>query len=398
MAPRILFVANTSFVLWNFRRNLILAAHHDGFHVTVMARPDDTTENFERSNIPFIPLDMIRGWNAPLKECATLFTIRSLLKHHQWDIAQTFTIKPNIYLPLSLAFSKKRPIFVSTVTGMGHLYTHNSALNRLSRKIVNNLYRFYIQKRLSAITFQNQDDQHYFIRHRLIPHSLPKLTLPGSGVDTDHFHPHSVSEEGLNGLRKKFGISKESKIILFAGRLLKDKGILDFVEAARRVRDGGCSDAQFVVVGSIDEENPAGISKSSIEQWCQEKIINYWGHLDDVRPALAASHVVVLPSYYREGMPKILLEAASFGKPIITCNGPGCRETVIDGYNGYLIPPQNPAALAEKIIALIQKPQLAQKMGQNSRDLAVNNFDEKLIISRMLGLYHDLYKVKGEAL
>lgn len=361
-----------------------------------MAGPDNTTEKFERSNISFIALDMVRGWNSPLKECATLWTIRCLFKHHPWDIVQTFTIKPNIYLPLSLAFSKKKPLFVSTVTGMGHLYTQHSPLNRFSRKMINNLYRFYLQKKISAITFQNKDDQDYFAHHRLIRSSLPQLTLPGSGVDIDHFHPDSVSEEDLRDLRKKFGISQESKMILFAGRLLKTKGILDFVEAARRVRSLGRSDVQFIVIGDIDEENPEGISKKSIEQWCREKIINYCGHLNDVRPALAASHIVVLPSYYREGMPKILLEAASFAKPIITCHGPGCKETVVDGSNGYLIPPQSPQVLAEKILTLIQDPELMQKMGRNSRNLAVNHFDEKLIISRMLNLYHKLCKAEGE--
>lgn len=362
-----------------------------------MARPDDTTAQFERSGIPFIPWNLVRGWNAPLKECAMLFAIRNLLREEAWDIVQTFTIKPNVYLPLSLAFSKKKPIFVSTVTGMGHLYTHNGALNGFGRKIVNSLYRFYIQKRLSAITFQNQDDQSYFVRHRLIPDSLPRLTFPGSGVDIDHFHPHSVPEENLDNLRNKFGISKESKIILFAGRLLRDKGILDFVEAAKRVRDGGYSDVRFIVIGSVDGENPEGIPESFIERWSTEKIIDYWGYFSDIRPVLALSDIVVLPSYYREGMPKILLEAASFGKPMITCNGPGCREAVIDGYNGHLVPPRNPQALAEKIMALLQKPELMQEMSRNSRNLAVNHFDEGLIISRMLNLYHELYEGKRSA-
>jgi glycosyltransferase involved in cell wall biosynthesis len=223
------------------------------------------------------------------------------------------------------------------------------------------------------VFFQNEEDQSLFVNAGLIEAAKTSV-VPGSGVDIDRFNPSETVGRGT------------PLVVLMAARLLTTKGVMEFAEAARIVKPNYPS-VEFVLLGGLDFGNPAAIEESDLRKWQNAGLISWVNHQDDIRPFLERADVVVLPSYYREGVPRVLLEAAAMAKPIVTTDNTGCREVVEPGINGLIVPRRDASALAVAISALLKDPDLRRRMGNASRRLAVKRFDERYIVNQTIAAY-----------
>ena len=228
----------------------------------------------------------------------------------------------------------------------------------------------------SRVVFQNEDDAREFADAGIVRHDQIRI-IRGTGVDTDKFVPPPVHHDG-----------NQEPLVMLAGRMLWDKGIGEFVEAARLLRASGLR-ARCVVVGMVDQENPAGISAMQLRACQKEGVVQWWGHRDDMPNVLASAQIVVLPSY-REGFPKVLLEAAACARPLVATDVPGCRAIVKDGINGFLVSPKDPISLCQALVKLLQDPALRARMGAQGREIVVKEFSVERISRETLALYREL--------
>ena len=309
----------------------------------------------------------LKGKNL-LQEIITFCNILWVTLKIKPDYLLTYTIKPNLYGGILSLFTNVK--IIQNVTGFGSLHSQKGVIECISKK----LYRFstFFSHR---VFFQNREDCNFFIsenKRKPINYSL----IPGSGVDLSKFRPNFKSPN--------FDSNKTNYKYLFFGRLLWDKGVGEFFEAAKYFRRNGIA-ADFLILGFIDVDNPSALKKEDLLVVVDQGFVTYLGCSDDVRKHLAGVDCVVFPSYYREGVPKSLLESAAMGLPIITTDSVGCREVVEDGVNGFLCSPKSTRSLIEKILAF-QKLPAGEKvfMGRKSRERAVNLFDERIVIKKYL--------------
>lgn len=366
MTKRIIIGVNSSWNLFNFRAGLVRALLEAGHEVIVAAPADTYSARIPELGCRFIPLDMdVKGKN-PINDLLLTWRFLRIFRRTKPDIFLGFTIKPNIFG--SLAARLAGVAVINNITGLGVGMARKSLLSGL----IEFLYRRAL-KLSRKVFFQNEEDMHRFVSTGLVASNIVER-LPGSGVDLTKFRPTPLPGSGR----------KELLRFLLMGRMLWSKGVGEYVEAARIVRAGGGS-ARFCLLGFIDVENPEAVARSVVEDWQREGLIDYLGTSDDVKSELERTDCMVLPSYYPEGVPRSLLEAAASGRPIITTNMAGCRDTVEDGVNGFLCRPRDAQDLArqiEKIMALDAKA--LEDMGSSSRDLAERRFDEKIVIDRYL--------------
>lgn len=357
---RIGIVINSSWNIYNFRKALIesfIRSHHE---VVAISPDDGYADKIQQLGCEFVGVDMeARGTN-PFKDLQLIMKLRQVYETQRLDVVLHYTIKPNIYGTFAAQLAKIPCI--NNVTGLGTTFIHNS----LSSKIAHGLYKIAF-KYPETIFFQNEDDRKLFVEKKLVDAQYTDL-LPGSGIDTDRFKPNEF---------------KKNKVFTFlmVARVLYDKGVLEYVEAARLLRKSGIK-AKFQLLGKIDGHKKLGIPAEEVQAWESEGLIEYLGTTDDVVPVIEKADCVILPSY-REGTPRTLLEAASMGKPIIATDVPGCRETVQHGFNGFLCRVKDAKDLAEKMKELMHTDEIKLKsMGHNSRRLAVEKFDQKIVIQK----------------
>ena len=361
---KIALTANTSWYIYNFRKNTIKELINYGNEVHVISPHDEYTEKIKSlgCQVHHIKIDG-RGVN-PFVDVITCFNFFKLFIKIKPQVVLNFTPKNNIYS--SIAASPLNISVINNIAGLGHAFIKNSFLNRLVRK----LYKIS-QKRVSYIFFQNEEDMEIF-KNNKIGVSAFKERIPGSGADL-----------------KRFSFSpappKKPLRFLLTARMLKEKGVYLFAEAARHFKEKYGDKVEFSLLGFCDSSNPSGVKIDEINTWVGQGIINYLGVTDKVENVIKDVHCVVLPSYYREGVPKSLLEAGAMGKPIITTDNVGCRETVVDGFNGYLCNPRSLSSLIdamEKII--VSSDEEISQLGKNSRRHIADNFDETTVIDRYL--------------
>ncbi|WP_188722946.1 glycosyltransferase family 4 protein [Nitratireductor aestuarii] len=357
---RILVTANSAWNIVNFRRPVVEALRTAGHSVTILAPTDDSVGEVERIGCQFISLTMnIKGLN-PIDDLRLLHEFRSVFKRESPQVILSYTIKNNIFG--ALAAKMLRIPFIPNVTGLGTAFLSGSVLQAL----VEQLYRVAFVG-LPVIFFQNTDDRNLFLQRKLITKEQGHL-LSGSGINLQHFLPAA------------FPPRRSPPTFLMISRVLKDKGVIEFVEAARRVRQD-FPRPRFQLLGSIDSENRSAIAKETVMNWHREGVIEYLGHQRDVRPFIAAAHCVVLPSY-REGAPRTLIEAASMGRPVITTNVPGCRSVVEKDVTGLLCEARSGESLYVACRQFLEMPFDAQvSMGKAGREKMVREFDETLIVS-----------------
>ncbi len=357
----IAFVGNTSWGLFQFRLPVMRYLQEKGYRVVAIAPRDAFSSGLIAAGIPFYHLPLNNYSTNPLREWRHILTFRQLYKKTSPDLIFHYTIKPNVYGTLA-ARSLGIPA-IAVTTGIGHLPL---APNRLIRGVLGQLYR--LSGKVSRETwFLNQSDLDYFLQRRLVPADRARI-LPGEGVDVLHYH--YVYRNERPGMQTTF---------LFMGRLLRDKGIYELVQAARRLLRAGAN-VHFQVLGPIDPSNPQSVSFEELMQWQAEDLFEYLGEAADVRPYLAKADALVLPSY-REGLSRSLMEAASTGLPIIASDVPGCRETVTPGQNGFRCIPRNVGSLLDQLLHFHELP-VEQKrlMGVRSRQKALEAFDQNLIL------------------
>ncbi|WP_447754586.1 glycosyltransferase family 4 protein [Sphingopyxis fribergensis] len=362
----IVLTGNTTFKLANFRAGLIRRLIADGHRVTVLAPPDDYVGAVRDMGCDFVPLRMDRNGTSPVAELGLLIAIFRNLRGLHPSFVFGYTIKNNIYA--GLACRVLGIPFAANVTGLGPAFGRAGALNQLVRL----LYRLAF-RRAAAVFFQNESDRDIFLAGHLVPADRVRL-LPGSGVDLTRF------------IAKPLPPSDRETRFLLVARMLWDKGVGIFADAAQQVRRTH-PEARFQLLGPLDPDSKTGISQSQIEQWVGEDRLDYLGAASDVRPAIEQAHCIVLPSYYREGTPRTLLEAGATGRPIITSDMPGCRDTVLPGESGALVRPRDSEDLARACIAFLGKSQEDRaEMGQAARRKMERDYDERIVIEAYMSL------------
>ncbi len=365
MTKKIIVLANTSWYLFNFRLNLMLQLQELGYEVIAVAPQDNYSSRFASYNIYFKALPMDNQGTNPIKDSTLIVRFINLFLKQQPAIILSYTPKCNIYAGLA-ARLLNLPI-INNVSGLGTAFIRENFITH----IVKSLYIIALKKS-TKVFFQNQDDLKLFIDKGLVKKELTGL-LPGSGVDIQRFSP------------TKEKIIKNKFVFLLVARMLKDKGIIEFVEAARLLKKQYPT-IECQLLGFLDVKNPSAITATEMQMWVDEGVINYLGVSDQVIDHLHAADCVVLPSY-REGTPRSLLEAASVGKPIITTDTVGCREVVDEDFNGFLCQLKNSRDLKlkmEKMFLLSKQERL--QMGKNSRHKMITEFDEALVINQYLEL------------
>lgn len=368
----ILYLINEDWAFWSHRLPIARAMRDAGFEITVATRIDRHRERMEAEGFNVIPIHLRRGNKNILKE---ILSIRDIIKVYlikKPDIVHHVAMKYILYGSLAARIAGV-PIVVNAFTGLGFVFIacdwKTSILQRLITLVLR--YGFFLKNTISI--FQNPDDLKFFINSDIIKEEKTVL-IRGSGVNTSLFVD----------LPEPSGIP----VITMASRMLWDKGVGDLVEATKQIKEDGIN-CHVVLAGSPDPENPTSVPEDVLNNWHSKGIVRWIGHREDIPNIFAKSNIVVLPSY-REGLPKVLLEAASCGRPIIATDVPGCREIVRHNVNGILVPLRDPRSLANALKMLIENPVLRVKMGAQGRKIVETEFSEEIVVKKTLEVYKRL--------
>jgi glycosyltransferase involved in cell wall biosynthesis len=376
MKPRTLVISiNASWNIVNFRSGLIRGLQQAGYRVVALAPRDAWSDRLGELGVEFQPIPMDRKGLSPTRDLALLWRYRRALRRLRPDAFLGYTAKPNVWG--SLAAQSLGIAVINNVSGLGTAFIRGGWLG----KVVSALYRLAF-RRSATIFFQNDEDRDLFVAKRIVAPAKARL-LPGSGVDSERFRP-AVDRAG--DAFRPFAF-------LLIARLLRDKGVVEYVEAAREVRRTA-PEARFRLLGFLDPDNRSAIARRELDSWVAEGLIDYLGQTDDVRSAIADSDCVVLPSY-REGLPRTLLEAAAMSKPLIATDVPGCRQVVRHEVNGLLCRVRDSASLAAAMLEMLLAPRERRDgWGKAGRAMVEAEYDERIVVERYL---EALREALGEA-
>lgn len=361
--------ANTSWYLYNFRANTIRSLIKSGYHVLAIAPKDEYSKKLELLGCKFINIYIDQSGKNPIKDLNTIIKFYSIFRSESVKCVLNFTPKNNIYSTLAASMANVKAI--NNIAGLGILFIEES----ISSKIAKILYKLS-QKKAYKIFFQNEEDRNIFLSNKIVDLSITDR-LPGSGVDLQRFTFSPAKDDGV------------VRFLLIA-RMLYDKGIAQYVEAAKQLKTKYGENIEFRLLGFLGVNNPSAVTKEEMQTWVDEGIVNYLGTSDNVESEIAQIDCMVLPSYYREGVPKSLLESGAMGKPIVTTDNVGCRETVDDGVNGFLCIPRSTESLIEKLELVIQMTHSQRiEMGLASRKKIEREFNEEIVINKYLNAIND---------
>ena len=359
---RIVLSANTSWYIWNFRRVLVERGHREGHSMWVVAPQDGYSAKLVEAGCQFQNIDIDNQGTNPLKDLRTVAAYLGLYRRLVPDAVLHFTIKPVIYG--SVAARLLGIPVVNTIPGLGTVFSKGGFVQEL----VKGLYRAS-QRKVHRVFFQNGEDRDLFVRNGLVAPEQA-VRVPGSGVNLNRFRPGPFVGPG------------EKFVFLLLGRLIWDKGVGEYVAAARIMKSRH-ADVLFQIMGFTDVENPGAVRRDQVEQWVRQGVIEFLGASDEVEKSMRSADCVVLPTYYGEGIPRSLLEAHAMGKPVIASDHVGCREVVQDGVSGLLCKPKDVDDLVLKMEAMrSMDPDLRRKMGEAARIKAVEAFDEDKVANQ----------------
>lgn len=379
--PRVaIYVANTSWYLFNFRRDLMLAMSQAGWRVICAAPEDEYSRKLIASGFQYVPVAMSNTGANPFRDLGLILRLTRLYRSLRPTLVHHFTIKPVLYGSIAARLNRV-PAVVNAVPGMGFVYTSRRLRARLLRPLVSAAYRTILSFPRQLTIFQNADDQQSFISEGRIRADRARL-IRGSGVDPDRFVARPEREGDPS--------------IIFVARLLRDKGLAILVDAARILRQRG---VRFTmdVMGDVDVTHPGSHSEAEVSGWEREGLFRWTRHCDDMPRAYAESHIVTLPTTYGEGVPRILVEGASCGRALVATDWPGCREIIQHGKNGFLVAPRDAAALAGALQTLIEDPGLRFRLGRAGRELVLADFSSERVIRATRDAY-DLLLARSEVL
>ena len=368
--------ANTDWYLYNFRLSTAqeLVAH--GHEVVMLSPPGEFGERFAAHGLRWIQLDMDRASLNPMRELLTVRRLAQVLKAERPDVLHNFTVKCAIYGALA-ARAAKVPAVINAVAGMGYVFTSDRALARALRPVVKLLMRGTLGGSRSRLILQNPDDADAFVSARLVPQDQIRV-IRSSGVNISRFTPPPRSSD-----------PKPMRVVL-AARLLWEKGIGEFVEAARMLKQEGRT-IECLLAGMPDPGNPRSVRHDQVDAWVEEGSVRWLGHVEDMPALLRSVDVMALPSYYREGVPKSLIEAAACGLALVTTDMAGCREVVTShGVDGLHVEPRNAQSLATALRNLDDDRALLARLGDHAREKALAEFDERSVIARTIAVYDEL--------
>ena len=357
---------------WFFTSHFIdraIDAKNRGFEVFVATRNGDAAVAIRSHGITVVPVDFSRRGMNPVREILAVLKLRGLIRDIEPDIVHNIALKP-VVLGTIAAILARISFIVNAPVGMGYIFSSQDRRANLLRPIFKRVIKVVLNPRRSRVIIENLDDYETLLESGMV-RKQDLFLIKGAGVDIIKFHPSSEPAGAV--------------VISLVARMLKDKGVVEFVEAARILKANGV-EAIFDLVGGIDNGNPTTLTKSQLESWSREGIINWLGQQDDIARVLLESHIVCLPSY-REGLPKSLIEALAAGRPVVATDVPGCREVVRHLANGLLVEPRNASALAEALRVLIVSKDLRQQFGAAGRVRAENEFSNELITSQTFAVY-----------
>lgn len=368
--------ANTDWYLYNFRLSTALHLKSKGHEVVMLSPPGEFGSRFAAHGLRWVTIDMDRAGLNPALEAMVLLRLARVLKAEQPDLLHSFTVKCAVYGALAARITGV-PAVVNAVAGMGSIFTGNGAKARVLRPIVKLAMRATLAAGNSRLILQNPDDAEAFVRLKLVPPEKIRV-IRSSGVNTERFQL-----SGRHGSRAPLRV-------LLAARLLKEKGIGEFVEASRLLKAQG-RQIEFLLAGQPDAGNPMSFKRADVERWAAEGLVNWLGHVDDMPKLMCSVDVMALPSYYREGVPKSLIEGAACGLALITTDLAGCREVVSEhGVDGLHVTPRCAQTLAERLATLDDDRELLARLGRQAREKALEHFDERAVIARTVDVYDEL--------
>ena len=370
---KLLFIVNVDWFFVSHRLPIAVEAVKQGYEVHVATTVTGNSDLLENSGMTVHPLAMHRSRSSVAVVFTEFLEILSLLRKVTPDIVHLVTIKP-VLLGGIAARVTGVPAVVSAVSGLGFVFVTSGVIARLRRKVISLLYHLAFWHPNQKVIFQNLDDQSQLSKLAALSTDRSAL-IHGSGVD-------------LSIYKMKL-LPKGMPTVLLAARLLGDKGVREFVRAAELVNKME-RHARFVLVGKVDPLNPASIQQSELDSWKEKGIVECWGHRDDMPHVLSSATIVILPSYYGEGLPKVLIEAAACGRAVITTDHPGCRDAIEDGVTGLLVPVRNAEAIANAVLILLGDQQRCKEMGRAGRKRAEEMFDVKQVVAEHMEVYEGL--------
>lgn len=365
----IIFVVNDPGFFLSHRLPLALAAKDQGYEVCVATPPGDGVEQIKAEGLQYRRVSLSRSGANPLLELWTIWSLYKLYREMKPLIVHHVTIKPVLYGTLAARLASVSAV-VNAISGLGFVFLARGWFSAMARSAVLTSYRWLFSRKRLWVIVQNRDDYDYLLEKECLSQEKIEL-IRGSGVDVERF---MTKPEG-NGL----------PVVILPGRMLWDKGVGEFVEAAQLLHRMGIR-ARFILVGGIDPSNPESVPAVRLAEWARDGDVEWWGNRQDMPAIYNLAHIVCLPSY-REGLPKVLLEAAASGRAIVATDVPDCREVVIEEENGLLVPARESRPLADALRRLITNPQLRQSMGLKSRAMAEAEFSIKQVVERHMDIY-----------
>lgn len=369
---KLFIVVNVDWFFLSHRLPVALAAQKTGWDVTIVTADTGKLKDIEAKGLKVINLPMNRSGMNIVEELNTLDFLRKLYKREKPDVVHHVGMKTILWGTLAAKFSKVNGV-VNAISGLGGFFAEEN--KGLLARVMPRVLKFSHSMKNLLCIFQNNDDWGLYVKHGIIKHEQGRF-IKGSGVNLEEFAYTPENTEG------------KLHVILTA-RMIVEKGVFLITEAAERLRKKYQDKVEFWLVGGLDD-HPGAITKEQLDKVCDGSYIKWLGYRTDIRDLLRESHIVAFPSYYMEGLPKSLIEADATGRPVITSNSVGCKDTVVDGYNGYLIEPKDVDALTAKLDVLLSDAELRQTMGKNSREYAEKYFDIDVVIERHLAIYGEL--------
>lgn len=371
---RLVYVVNDAAFFVSHRLALGEHARALGLDVVVAAPEGPGRDAIEAAGLRFAPIPLARAATDPRGEARTLLAIGQVFARERPSLVHDVTIKPVLYGGLA-ARVLRVPALVSSVSGLGYTFVARGVRARARRALVARVYRRALAHPRSRVVFQNEDDRRELVDMGCVALERTVVIRGGSGVDVASFTPGPPPAG--------------PPLVVLPARMLRDKGVVELVEAARAIRASGRA-ARFALVGGIDTENPAALSRAELDALVADGAVEYWGHRKDMRAVLAKASIVCLPSY-REGTPRALLEAAAAGRAVVTTDVPGCRDAVVAGQTALLAKVRSPTDLADAINALLDDPARRERLARAGRALAEREFDVSRVVSATFAVYADVW-------